>query len=195
MTPRALPTFLTNHELDRGLKALREEVWRARGCWEAWWAMKGRRYRGKYASVFETHSDYFKVAIHSHFSALVLAVWRLHDRDSAAISLQTVSGRMGPRPDVPQHTLTDYRRRLRSIRHLVSGLETIRHKVLAHRDPGYSVERAFTEASLKYRDLRQVVDTSLGLVNLLLHARRLGTLRFDNSVTADTVRVIRRLHR
>lgn len=195
MSPRGLPAFLTDEELDRGLKALREEVWRARGCWEAWWAMKGRRYRGKYVDVFEHYGDYFKVAIHSHFSALVLAVWRLHDRGSAAISLQTVSDRMGPRPDVPQSTLLEYRRRLRSIRHAVSGLETIRHKVLAHRDPGYTVERAFTEASMKFRDLRQVVDISLGLVNLLLHARRLGTLSFDNSVTADTIRVIRRLHR
>ncbi len=157
--------------------------------------MKGRRYLGKYSGVFEHYSDYFKVAIHSHFTALVLAVWRLHDPGSAAVSLQTVSGRMGPRPDVPQQTLQEYRRRLRSIRPLVSGLETIRHKFLAHRDPGYTVERAFKEANLQYRDLRRVVDVSLGLVNLLLRARRLGTLSFDNSVTTDTVRVIRRLHR
>lgn len=195
MTAGAVPGFLSDEELDRGLEALREEVWRAHACWEAWWIMRGRRYRGKYSSVFERYSDYFKVAIHSHFSASVLAVWRLHDPGSGAVSLQTVSGRMGPRPDIPQETLREYRRRLCSIRPVVSGFETIRHKFLAHRDPGYTVERAFREANLKYRDLGRVVDASLGLVNLLLRARRLGPLSFDNSVTADTVRVIRRLHR
>lgn len=157
--------------------------------------MKGRRYRGKYSGVFERYSDYFKVAIHSHFTALVLAVWRLHDPEPGTLSLQTIPGRMGPRPDVPRQTLHDYRDRLRSIRPLVTGLETIRHKFLAHRDPAYTVERAFAEANLKYLDLRRVVDASLHLVNILLRARRLGTLSFDNSVTADTVRVIRRLHR
>jgi hypothetical protein len=39
--------------------------------------MKGRRYRGKYSGVFGRYSEYFKVAIHSHFTARVLAVWRL----------------------------------------------------------------------------------------------------------------------
>ena len=156
--------------------------------------MRGRRYRGKYSGVFERYSDYFSVAIQSHFTASVLAVWRLHDPGAGAVSLQTVPGRMGPRSDIPQATLREYRRRLRSIRAVVSGFETIRHKFLAHRDPEYTVERAFKEAKLKYRDLGQVVDASLGLVNLLLRARRLGTISFDNSVTTDTVRVIRRLH-
>ena len=194
--PRGLqPRFLGDSELDRNLEALREEVWRARVCWEAWWVMKGRRYRGKYHSVFEQYSDYFKVAIHSHFTALVMAIWRLHDSDPPGISLQTITGRIGPRPDIAQETLQQYRGRIRSIRPLVVGLETIRHKFLAHRDPAYTVERAFREANLKYRDLRRVVDNSLDLVNILLRARRLGSLSFDNSITADTVRVIRRLHR
>lgn len=87
-----------------------------------------------------------------------------------------------------------YRTRLRSVRDIVAGLQTIRHKFFAHRDPGYSVERAFKEAKLKYGDLRKVVDVSVGLLNTLLDARRLGTLDFDRPVAGDTVRVIRHLH-
>lgn len=142
MTNSAGFTALTDEELDTNLEALRQDVYRARACWEAWWSMKARPYRGKYNEVFAEYSDYFATAIHSHFSALVLALWRLYDPDSPVISLQTLPGRVGLRGDITPGTLRQYRERLRSIRSSVSGLERLRHKFLAHRDPSYTVERA-----------------------------------------------------
>src|SRR2546425_2339978 len=194
MTQGAGFTPLSDDELDANLEALRQDVHRARMSWEAWWSMKDRRYRGKYNKVFDEYSDYFAVAIHSHFSALVLALWRLHDPDAPAINLQTLSGRMGLRQDIPVETLREYRNRLRSVRTLVAGLHTIRHKFFAHRNPGYTVEQAFKEANLKYGDLRRLVDTSTASLNVLLRARRLGRLTFIRPMDGATVRLIRVLH-
>src|SRR2546428_10433302 len=105
-------SVLSDAELDANLEALRQDVWRAHTCWEAWWSMKARPYRSKYNEIFSDYSDYFAVAIHSHFSALVLALWRLHDPDAPAINLQTLSGRMGLRQDITVETLREYRNRL-----------------------------------------------------------------------------------
>src|SRR2546427_7316510 len=194
MTQGAGFTPLSDDELDANLEALRQDVHRARMSWEAWWSMKDRRYRGKYNKVFDEYSDYFKVAIHSHFSALVLALWRLHDPDSPAISLQTLPGRLGVRGDVTSDTLRQYRENLRSIRAVVSGLERLRHKFFAHRDPGYTVERAFGEANLKYGDLRKAVEASTALLNMFLRARRRGILEFTRLMDGATIRLIRDLH-
>ena len=193
MTNGAGSMALTDVELDANLEALRQDVYRARACWEAWWSMKARPYRGKYNEVFAEYSDYFAVAIHSHFSALVLALWRLYDPDPPAISLLTLPGRIGLRGDIAADTLRQYRERLRSIRSVVSGLERLRHKFFAHRDPGYTVERAFKEASLKYGDLRKVVDASRALLNTFLRARR-RRLDFARPMDGATVRLIRHLH-
>jgi HEPN superfamily AbiU2-like protein len=157
--------------------------------------MKARPYRSRYNETFSDYSDYFTVAMHSHFSALVLALWRLHDPDAPAISLQTLPGRMGLRPAIPVEMLRTYRDRLRPVRTIVTGLHTIRHKFFAHRDPGYTVEQAFKEAGLKYGDLKKLVDASAASLNLLLRARRLGPLTFARPMDGATVRLIRVLHK
>jgi len=186
---------LSDEELDKNLEALRQDAYRARTCWEAWWSMKDRRYRGKYNEVFDAYSDYFSVAIHSHFSALVLALWRLHDPAAPAISLQTLPARLGLRQDFGPDVLRKYRERLHSIRAFVTGLERIRHKFFAHRDPGYTVERAFGEARLKYGDLRRAVDASIALLNVFLRGRRQPVLVFGRTMDGATIRLIRDLHR
>jgi AbiU2 len=194
MTTRRRPPFLSDAELDANLDDLLQEVIRARVCWEGWWTLKTRNYRGKYPDVFAEYSEYFRVAIHSHFAALVLALWRLFDPANDAINLRTIRSRIGPRQNFPSAALRSYGNCLRAIDPLLRRLEIVRHKFLAHRDVAYTIERIFKEANLKYRDLATLVNGALELVNMLRAARNRGTYRFTNRTSGDLVRLVRCLH-
>lgn len=194
MTNRRRPSFLSDAELDVKLDDLLQEVIRARACWEAWWTLKTRNYRGKYPDVFAEYSEYFRTAIHSHFAALVLALWRLFDPANDATSLRTIRSRIGPRQDFPPAALRSYGNRVRSVDPLLKRLEIVRHKFLAHRDAAYTIELIFKEADLKYHDLTTLVNGALELVNVLRAQRKRGTYRFMNRTSRDLVRLVRRLH-
>jgi hypothetical protein len=144
--------------------------------------------------VFDEYSEYFGVAIHSHFTALVLALWRLFDPASDVISLKTIRSRIGPRQDFPQAVLRSYTSGIRFADPLLKKLEIVRHKFLAHRDAAYTIERTFKEADFKYGDLATLVDSALKLVNVLRAERGRGSYRFPNRTSANLVRLIRCLH-
>ena len=124
----------------------------------------------------------------------MLALWRLFDPASDAISLTTIRSRIGPRLDFSRAALRSYADGIRSVEPLLKKLEFVPHKFLAHRDAAYTIERIFKEADFRYRDLATLVDKALAFVNVLRAERKRGTYRFSNRTSRDLVRIVRRLH-
>jgi len=62
---------------DLTIKELQDAAIAAGLNYEIWWALKSTR--PKYIDVFNRYLGYFSVAIHAHFVALLVALYRIYE--------------------------------------------------------------------------------------------------------------------
>lgn len=172
------------------VEELFQDVLRARDTYEAWWNLKNTTVLPKYEETMDAYSEYFGVAIHSHFVAMLLALFRLFDDHQQALSLPRIIVSLQSQPQIPSGLKQKLATQLAAAQPLITKIRLLRDKVFAHRDRAYSYERAFSEAGLTADEVAALIDTAGDMVNDLLHTEGKGTLTFERRTERDLLRVL-----
>lgn len=180
---------------DEKLDELFQELLRARDTYEAWWNLKNRKVRPKYVDTMNVYSEYFVVAVHSHFVAMLMALFRLFDTDKKALSIPTLLASIQSEPGFPAAVRTKVTAALERAQPSIDKVKLLRDKVFAHRDRSYSYERAFREAGLTANEVRRLTERTLRIVDDLMRARNKGVYStFEHKTERDLLAMLRDLH-
>ncbi len=178
---------------DQKIDELMQDLLRARAAYEAWWNLRDKRIRSKYTETMNTYVDYFRIAIHSHFVAMLMALFRLYDKEDTL----SIAGQINALQSVPGISRTLRLRLKRALARAQPSAEKIRNlrnKVFAHRDRAYTYERAFREAHLSPKEVRRLIERTLRMLNALSAARNKPTHTFGRHTERDLRHLLRDLH-
>jgi hypothetical protein len=179
---------------DEKLEELFQDVLRARDTYEAWWNLKSDKVRPKYVDTMNRYLGYFRVAIHSHFVAMIMALCRLYDTDKKALSIPRLVASLQSEPSVSQSVAQNAEGAIAAAKASIMKIRHLRDKVFGHRDRSYTYERAFDEAGLSGDEVRNLIDKTLQIINGLLKARNKGTYEFEHYTERDLLKLLDDLH-
>jgi AbiU2 len=180
---------------DEKLDELFQDLLRARDTYEAWWNLKNRKVRPKYVDTMNVYSEYFVVAVHSHFVAMLMVLFRLFDTDKRALSIPTLLASIQSEPGFPAAVKARVAAALERAQPSIAKVKLLRDKVFAHRDRSYSYERAFREAGLTANEVRRLTERTLRMIDALMHARNKGVYStFEHNTERHLLAMLRDLH-
>lgn len=180
---------------DEKLEELSQEVLRARATYEAWWTLKSKKIRPKFVRTMNLYSEYFRVAIHSHFVAMLMVLFRMYDSDAKALSLPCLIRSLKCERSLPKDRQLKFERAIKGAEPTMKKTRLLRDKVFAHHDRPYTYERAFREANLSANEVRRLIERSLRIVNLLRKDKGMKIYIFQKSTEHDLLALLGDLHR
>jgi hypothetical protein len=180
---------------DEKLEELFQDLMRARDTYEAWWNLKNEEVRPKYVEAMNRYSEYFIVALHSHFVAMLMALFRLYDdTNPKALSIPRFLVSAQSEPNMPREVRERAEAGLQRVAPVVKKIRLLRDKVFAHRDRSYTYERALEEVDLTPDEIGQLTDDTLVIINGLMKARKKGTYEFEHKTKRDLLKLLADLH-
>lgn len=179
---------------DEKLEELFQDLMRARDTYEAWWNLKNEEVRPRYVDTMNRYFHYFSVAVHSHFVAMLMALFRLYDTDREALSLPRLIVSIQSEPSMPREVALRAEAALKRTEPTVKKIRHLRDKVFAHRDRSYTYERAFDEVGLTPDEVGQLTEDTLATINDLMRTRNKGVYEFEHYTRQHTLAMLRDLH-
>lgn len=179
---------------DEKLEELFQDTMRARDTYEAWWYMKNTDVRPTYVDTMNHYSEYFVVAVHSHFVAMLMTLFRLYDKSKDALSIPGLLVSAQSEPRIPQEVAQRANAELELIEPVIKKIKLLRDKVFAHRDRSYTYERAFEEVGLTPDEVGKLTEVTLAIINSLTHALDKSTYEFEHKTKRDLLKLLGDLH-
>jgi hypothetical protein len=161
----------------------------ARASFDIWWLYASNETRPRYLDVMNDYPDFFRYDEEGHFRNAVVTLWTLFDgrRDTVTLrSLITEAGARGLEVATP-------RARLKRLEPRLEKIETLRHKLFAHRDHSLEYESVYAIADITPDDLRSTLDESLLIFNELATLHNLPKTEFRSFPADDARRLLERL--
>ncbi len=159
--------------------------------YEIWWVYKEKDTRKEYLSTMNMYGAFFQTAIHAHFVALLLELYRLYEtrKDSYNISafLKLLKSRKAVSPSTAEELEVTYAK----AKPLWLKVSILRNKAYGHRAKALTVSEVFEEASVKPDELRHLVELTRTLLNTATHALEGSVHAFNLSARDDTLSVLR----
>jgi hypothetical protein len=176
---------------DEKLEELFQDLMRARDTYEAWWNLKNEEVRPKYVATMNRYSEYFIVAVHSHFVAMLMALFRLYDDTSPkALSIPRFLVSAQSEAGVPREVRERAEAGLKSVEPTIKKIRLLRDKVFAHRDRSYTYERALEEVDLIPDEIGRLTEDTLVIINSLMRARNQGAYEFEHKTKRDLLKLL-----
>ncbi|HVG07203.1 MAG TPA: hypothetical protein VNM67_05815 [Thermoanaerobaculia bacterium] len=178
---------------DEKLEELFQDVLRARDTYEAWWTLKSDKVRPTYVGTMNHYLGYFRIAIHSHFVAMIMALCRLYDTHKEALSIPRLVVSLQSEPGISKSIMQNVKESVAAVESSILKIKLLRDKVFGHRDRSHTYERAFEEAGLTGNEVENLIDKTLQIINALLKARNKGTYEFEHYTELDLLKLLRDL--
>lgn len=145
---------------DNLLERLAESATEARAHYQVWWAIKHDG-RAKHLPALNRFVDFFEATRIAHFRCMILALWKLFDRNTKTASLYALL------EDADVKVSSELERELRehlAPRKILKGLNQVRHLFVAHRNALQSAEAIFSRADISPNELRDLIESSAELI-------------------------------
>lgn len=178
---------------DRHLEELVQTVKAGRANFDIWWVYKNGQDRNKYLEVLNYYLEFFRVSIHAHWVAMLMALYKLYDKRKDSIGIQDLIGGAKQIPNFPQDIVEPIQVNLNLALPLWEKVRILQHKLFAHRDKALNYDETFKSAKITADDLRLLTDHSLEILNLISYFRHKTTYRFSNCHAKDTYKLLEAL--
>ncbi len=181
-----------NHSLDpiEKVHELMQAVHSAEASFEIWRLLTFKNTTidpSPHVRAFGAYSHFFMPSVHAHWIAVVMSIYRLFDSGPGAVSLVS-SNDLRQKLDPAQNRM--FRQRLGSILNVANRVAALRNHLFGHRGD-ITAQAAFDEAKLKRDELRNLIDTSRELAEMLRSAWNLSPDIWPrNDAVADTIRLL-----
>lgn len=180
-------------DIARNIDELTEAVNDASLNYDIWWVYNAIGSRERYIDALRKYPLFFQASIDAHFIALLVALYRIFEtrRDTINVSgLITMVENAGALPVSERSELDKLHRAAKPLWRKVS---IIRSEIFAHRTKGSTPEKSFARAGLSPNEIKNLIDLSKKIVNLLSQAFDRSTFAFNLSAEADTRRLLEAL--
>lgn len=179
-------------KVDRHLEELLQTVKAARANYDIWWAYK--KDRPKYVDVLNEYLEFFRVSIHAHFVAMLMALYKIYDKRSDSIGICALLDEAFADSEFTTEEKEKINTNLALAKPISEKVKTLRHKLFAHRDRKLDYDDTFSSVQITYDDFKNLTDYTMNILNIVLYSRQKTTWRFEGSHTRDTYKMLDALH-
>jgi hypothetical protein len=184
-----------NESFDKHLEELLQTVKAARANFDIWWVYKNDQDRNKYVETLNNYLMFFRVSIHAHWVAMLMALYKLYDLRKDSIGIQDLISEAKQTPNFPQDIYESIAVNLRLALPLWEKVRVLRHKLFAHRDKNLNYDEIFKSANITADTLRSLTEHSLDILNLISYWRHKDTYRFSDCHSEDTYKLLNALQK
>jgi hypothetical protein len=179
---------MNSSSIDQHLEELLQTVKAARANYDIWWAYK--KDRPKYVDVLNEYLEFFRVSIHAHFVAMLMALYKLYDKRSDSIGVDALIEEALADAEFTKDDSEKIARYLDLAKPISEKVKVLRHKLFAHRDRKFDYDDTFSAVQIKYDDFRDLTEYTINILNIVLYSRKKTTWRFENCHRMDAYRVL-----
>jgi hypothetical protein len=179
-----------NAKIERYVKELRHTATTAGFNYDIWWVYKGSRTRPKYTKTMNRYGLYFQTAIHAHFVALLVELYRLYETRSDTFNIPSLLRLLKTEAQVPSATLRSLDMRYAEAKPLWVKVNILRNKAFGHQSTAHTTAEIFKEAAATPNDLRDLVKKTKKLLNEITLAVARTTHAFNLEAKEDTLRLL-----
>ena len=187
-------------DIDWYIDELRHTVLVAGDNYEIWWAFKSKDTRPVFVDVMNTYLEFFQPAIHAHFVALVVALYRLYERRKDTINIPFLLRVLRREQHLPEAALNEFETFVeKEVKPTWKKVGILRHNVIAHQSAADPTGEFWHKAGLSPNELRDLLDSTEGLLNKLAYAINRNTYTFRTRRQArnhalDLLRDLKAIH-
>ena len=179
--------------LDEQLDELVQSMMTARANYDIWWIYKNDTDRQKYINALNEFPEFFRVGIHAHFVAMIMALYKLYDKRADVISIPTLLTEAAKHSWIPSQLISSITLKIDEIEVIFKKLKTLRHKLFAHRDKNIDYKQLFADVAITYDEIRLFIDHTLCILNKLLYNKRRTNIEFPTFAVEDTYKLLETL--
>lgn len=163
--------------------------------YEIWWALKSDQTRPQFVDVLNRYPIYFQTAIHAHFVALLVSLYKLYETRADTYNIPRFLKLLQSGAALEPGVLASLDRQYQEMKPLWVKVSILRNKVFGHHSTAHSVEDAFREAAVTPNELRDLVAKTKSLLNELTQNLDRSTHAFNLGSGGEVVQVLEALQR
>ncbi len=185
-------------ELKNQLEELFNMVFAAKANFEIWWIYSNADDRKIYGDALNECWESIRTTKQAHFAALILALHKLYENKPNTINIKSVKEYMVIKNLFGKEIKTEIETILTSLDEKKKKIEILRHNVFAHQSKKLDYNEAFKRAEITPDQIRELIHTTLGVINLLSYASIKTTRDFsalDGYIREDTYKILDCLQR
>lgn len=148
-----------------------------------WWIYKHER--PDHVEVLNRYLGFFRVSIHAHFVATLMALYKLGDPRSDSASVKTLLAEAAGDPTFDPSVLASARAKLGSLEPTWKKVRQLRHKQFAHRDRHLEYEALLAAVDITPDEFRGLIDQFFDLLNEVLYYRQRTTWPRESSTDTE----------
>lgn len=175
--------------IDEHLAELTQTANRADLHYNIWWIYK--RERPEWVGAMNAYLGFFRASLGAHFVAMVMELYKMLDRRTDSIGLETLLEEAEKEPGFDPGVLASTRLGVDSLMPTWRKISKLRHKLFAHRDLQLDYESIMLSAAIAPDDFRDFIDKSFEVLDRLSSHRGLGTWPRDAMTARDTRAMLR----
>ena len=184
--PKQLP-------LNSRLATAAEIAVRARIFFDIWWLYEGADTRSAYLDRMNSAPDFFRFDSHAHFVSFIMYLATLFDRRNDTINLHRLEQELTKIKSLDILRAAQTRKFFASADKTASKIIKLRHNLFAHRSAHLTYAEVFRLASVSAKEMCELTEISLSLVNIFLSARSLPEKVFSVEPLKDALTVLDKL--
>lgn len=164
--------------IEEYIDELRQSVTDAGLNYEVWWAYSGPESRPKYVKGMRKYNLLFQVAIHAHFVAVLVPLYRIYETRNDTYNIPGLIKMMKSNTNLKSEEIRFFEETYKNkAKPLWVKIGTLRNMVFGHRSKNNSVEEAFADANITPGEIKELIEITKKLLNDF-------TLRFNDSTHA-----------
>jgi hypothetical protein len=154
-----------SEEIQEYMTELQNIVISASLSYDVWWVFKGYETRSAYLKTMNQHPTFFYACIHSHFVALLIALYSLYETRKDTHNIPRMIYKIKNLEGVTPYAVARLNELYERARPLWVKVSVLRNNAYAHRSDSMSVPDVFAEAGVKPDELKELVDITKDLLN------------------------------
>ena len=179
-----------NAEIERYTKELQHTAKTAGFNYDIWWVYRGSGTRPKYTKTMNRYGLHFQTAIHAHFIALLVELYRLYETRSDTFNIPSLLKLLKTEGQLPSATLKSLNAHFAEAKPLWVKVNILRNKAFGHHSTAHTTAQVFKEAAVTPNDLRDLVRKTKQLLNEITQAAARTTHAFNLEAAEDTLRLL-----
>lgn len=179
-----------NDKIDNYIGELQQGVKVAGLNYEVWWTFKQGLSQKKYVDPMNNYTMYFQAAIHAHFVAMLISLYRLYENRKDTINIPQLRRLIQKHYQFSPQTETEITDLYEQAIMLWRKIAILRNNAFGHQTNKLSVSDVFAKSDVTPNELRDLWAITKKLMNKITRAWNRSSHAFNLGAREDTERLL-----
>lgn len=184
-----------NDIIQHNIRELQHAITVSKMNYEIWWVYKEKESRKRYVDTLNIYPAFFKMSLHAHFVAMIVALYRLYETRKDTINLPQLLKLIKDAGLIPQQELKSIETDINKIKPLWKKVAVLRNNMFGHRSKTLEFSDVWKQAQVTPKQFKQLIDESKNILNRITSLQNRSTHLFNLTSTKDTLKLLEDLKR